>query len=89
MTITHEGNSLSYADSDRIARKAIESRDCRTVLVNIGNARVASTAALAKLVVLRRELLKSGRDMRLVGLAEQPQQLRRICRLDTVLPTSD
>ena len=46
----------------------------------------ASTAAFARLILLRRELLKTGRDVQIVGLKARAGRLFEVHRLEAVLP---
>jgi ABC-type transporter Mla MlaB component len=87
MTIRHEASSLSYRDVVRIAsqiRRCGESSG--TVIVDLTNTSETSTAALAKLILVRRYLMRSGRDLCVSGLAGQPGAMYRVYRLTNLLP---
>jgi ABC-type transporter Mla MlaB component len=87
MTIRHEASILSYGDVVRIAshiRRCSESP--ATVIVDLRNTSKTSTAALAKLILVRRILRKSGRDLCISGLAGKPGAMYRIYRLAELLP---
>lgn len=58
----------------------------RTVVLDLNATEDASTAAFARLVILRRDLLKKGRDLRLSGLRDRAASIYRISRLNSVLP---
>lgn len=87
-TIVPQAPAFSHDDADRIWRLATAG-DCggaRRVVIDMGRATEASTSAFARLVLLRRVLLKSGRDLRLINLREQPAGLYEVIRLNAVLP---
>ena len=58
----------------------------QTVVLDLKDTEDASTAAFARLVLLRRDLLKDGRDLRLRGLRDRAASIYRISRLSAVLP---
>jgi anti-anti-sigma regulatory factor len=58
----------------------------RTVVLDLNATENASTAAFARLVLLRRDLLKKGRDLRLSGLRDRAASIYRISKLNAVLP---
>ena len=80
---------FSYKDANEIARRASANRDWRTVLVDLAPAMEATTAGLARLVGLRRELCSSGRDLRIVGLHGRAKDLYQVCHLSDVLPEDE
>jgi hypothetical protein len=87
MTIRHEASSLSYRDVVRIAshiRRCGESS--AMVIVDLRNTSKTSTAALAKLILVRRCLMKSGRDLCVSGLSGRPGAMYRTYRLTNLLP---
>jgi anti-anti-sigma regulatory factor len=81
----HERDLLSYADVCRLA--ADMERQHGTVLVVrcVGTA-ATSTAALARLCLLRRKLLREGRELFIDGLQGRARSLYEICRLQRLLP---
>lgn len=83
--ILSAGAKLSHAEACRLAKAAARGL-ARTVVVDASACRDASTAAFARLVLLRRDLLQAGRDVRLAGLQGQPARLFEVHRLATVLP---
>lgn len=85
VTVVAGSESLTYAEACRIAQCA-EERPAPTVLVDLSVTREAETAAFARLVLLRRDLLHEGRDLRLVGLHDRAQRLYEINRLGQILP---
>ena len=58
----------------------------RTIVVDLSHARDATTSAFARLVLLRRYLLRTGRDLRLTGLSDRAARLYEVSRLHRVLP---
>lgn len=56
------------------------------VVIDLKNADDATTSAFARLVLLRRLLLKTGRDLRLTNLHDRAKSLYHINRLGHVLP---
>ena len=70
----------------RITRTAQRNRHAHTIVVDLSRAYEADTAAFAQLVLLRRSLLRDGRDLRLAGLRDRAQRLYEINRLHDVLP---
>ena len=86
MTISHDDARLSYSDALRIAEDLPSGCGARLIVVDVGRAEEATTAALARLILLRRELLQAGRDLRILGLRSQVEALYEICRLAGLLP---
>jgi len=86
MTIKHQGNRLSYHDAARIAEHALTGGPVRTVLIDLEQTHETTTAALARLVVLRRHLLNSGRDLCILGLRGRAKVLYELCHLTNLLP---
>jgi anti-anti-sigma regulatory factor len=78
--------SLSHSDACRIATVALDDRRARTVVVDLKNVADATTSAFARLVILRRLLLQTGRDLRLINLRDRAASLYQINRLGRVLP---
>ena len=60
--------------------------EARTVVIDMSAVEEATTSAFARLVLLRRELRRAGRDLRITGLRDRAARLYEISRLDTVLP---
>jgi hypothetical protein len=79
------GERLSHIEASRLADLA-ESCGARTVILDLSRCLEATTPALARFVLLRRELLARGRDFRLGGLCGQPAKLIEVHRLENVLP---
>ena len=77
---------FSHEDASAISRWALRRETAHTVVVDLSQATDATTAAFATLVVLRRRLLRDGRDLRVSGLRERAHYLYAISRLTHVLP---
>jgi anti-anti-sigma regulatory factor len=86
-TILPTADHLSHAEACRLASLALKKSATRTVVIDLSRCRQASTAAFARLVLLRRAMLDKGRDLRLAGLSGRPAQLFEVHRLASVLPT--
>ena len=84
--IVHDQFCFSHQDACEAEKIAWEMRLASTVTIDLANTEDASTAALARLVLLRRNLLRAGRDLRLVGLHGRAGHLYHLNRLSHVLP---
>jgi anti-sigma B factor antagonist len=77
-------------DADRIALMGqellslTESTDGNRVLLNLGNVRFLSSAAINKLIVLERRLGASGGDLKLSNLSPEVEEVFNITQLDSV-----
>jgi ABC-type transporter Mla MlaB component len=85
--ITHGSPLLTYADARGIARRALGLSQTPVVCVNLEQTVDTSTGALARLVLLRSDLLKGGRDLRLVGLGGRARALYEIHHMETLVPS--
>jgi len=88
-TISHHARQLSYEDACEIARTVLRDFRCRTTCLGLEEVAETSTAALAKLVALRRDLIKLGRDLRIVGLRGQANTLYEVARMGGLLPRQE
>jgi anti-anti-sigma regulatory factor len=86
VTIVQNGRVLSHADACRIAGQAIVQAS-RKVVIDLARADDATTSAFAELVLLRRSLLRSGRDLCLTGLRDRTASVFSVNRLEKILPT--
>jgi len=87
MTIRHDATSLSYRDVVRIdSQIRCNSESSGMVIVDLTNTCETSTAALAKLILVRRCLMQSGRDLLVSGLSGQAVALYRTHLLTKLLP---
>src|SRR5947209_8164146 len=87
-TIMTESPAFSHDEADQISRLATATAcTARKIIIDLARAQEASTSAFDRLVLLRRTLLKSGRDLRLTNLSAQAAALHKVNRLAQVLPT--
>lgn len=87
VAIIHQEAALSHADACRLADWALGCAErARTVVIDLHRALDAETAAFARLVLLRRALLRRGRDLKLTGLRDRTAMLYEVNRLESVLP---
>jgi anti-anti-sigma regulatory factor len=77
---------LAHRDAWRLYDHAVNAPQAGTVIVDMSSVEEATTSAFARLVLLRRELLSRGRDLRLSGLRGHAARLYEISRLQKVLP---
>ena len=88
-TIVHQGDRFSHDDADRMSRRAEMGPAASRIIIDLTSASEADTSAFARLVLLRRSLLRSGRDLAITGLRDQARGLFEVNRLETVLPRED
>ena len=86
LSIVHWSEEFSHSDAARIFDVAMRCASAKTVVIDLKRARTASTSAFAGLVLLRRMLLKRGRDLRLEGLEGRAASVYKLNRLAAVLP---
>lgn len=67
----------------------LRKRRARTVIIDLGRAKEATTSAFARLVLLRRKLRQMGCDLMLIGLRGKTALLYEVNRLASVLPCGD
>jgi len=85
-TVRYHLDRLSYDEASRLAKRVRRGRPVETVLVDLRRAEHATTAALAKLVVLRCKLRRAGGDLRLTGLHGRARDLYEVNRMTGLLP---
>ena len=86
IAIVHGTVQFSHGDACRIADLVLGQGRAATVVIDLKNAVEATTSAFARLVLLRRLLLKTGRDLRLTNLRDRAASLYQVNRLAGVLP---
>ena len=86
ITVVHDSNRLTYADACEIARRVRASGGLGTVRLDLTRTCQTETAALARLVVLRRDLRRGGGDLSIVGLCGRANALYEVNRMGTWLP---
>lgn len=86
LTIRYRRDTLSYPDACALCERVRARGEADLVCLDLAETTDTTTAALAKLIVLRRDLLRTGRDLRIIGLAGRAQGVYEISRLDRILP---
>jgi anti-anti-sigma regulatory factor len=86
LTILPDSGAFSHAEADRVSHLATDGCTIRRIVVDMARADEATTSAFARLVLLRRTLLKAGRDLRLTNLHDRAASLYEVIRLNEVLP---
>ena len=86
-TIVTETSAFSHADADRVSHLATSGSTAKRIVLDMARVQEATTSAFARLVLLRKSLLKVGRDLRLTNLHDQAASLYEIIRMREVLPT--
>jgi hypothetical protein len=86
-TITCPSQNLSYEVACRLFDDALEPMMATTVMIDLAPADDATTSAFARLVLLRKQLIRQGRDLRLTGLRGRLRGVYEVNRLQEVLPT--
>ncbi len=86
LQIVHPTERFDHPDACRIFHRAVESSLPRTIVIDLARANDASTSAFARLIILRRVLRRSGRDLCLTGLRERAAKVYEVNRLAGVLP---
>ena len=71
LTITYGGWDFSYDDACEIAKSVTATIGHKMTCIELEGVTDTTPAALARLVLLRMNLLKSGRDLRIVGLRKR------------------
>jgi anti-anti-sigma regulatory factor len=79
------GKRLSHDEACRLSKLAIAS-PAQSIVLDMTQCDDASTAAFARLILLRRDLLKTGRDVQIIGLKARAGRLFEVHRLEAVLP---
>ena len=85
-TRTYEENNFSYDNACQTAQRVMVSNNDRIARINFEGVTATTTSALARLILLRRHLLESGRDLRIVGLDGRAKALYEVNKLQGVLP---
>ena len=85
-TIVTESSVFSHKEAEQITRYASVHPVANKVIIDLSKVESASTSAFARLILLRRHLLQTGRDLRISNISRQAKALYEISRLDGVLP---
>lgn len=86
VTIRCGARYFSYRDACRMAQEAEQATGPGPICLCLENASDTSTAALARLVSLRRKLLRAGRDICIRGLRGRADARYQVCRMSALLP---
>lgn len=81
-----DASYFGYAEACEVARRIAGDRSGGIVHIHLEGTIRTSTAALARLILLRRTLLRSGRDLCIIGLSGRAAGLYEISRLGKLLP---
>ena len=84
--IATKAELFSLEDARQISKWVLNRYTAKTVVIDLSRSSDASTAAFAALVVLRKKLLRDGRDLRVSGLRDRAENVFNVNRLQTVLP---
>src|SRR6476469_1759928 len=84
--IATKAELFSHEDARQISKWVLNRYTAKTVVIDLSQASDASTAAFAALVVLRKKLLRNGRDLRVSGLRDRAENVFNVNRLQTILP---
>jgi len=84
--ITYDSDHLSYEEACKIANQASAIRGHDMIRLELQRVVETTTAALARLVALRRTLRRSGRDLRITGLCGQAENMYEFNGMATLLP---
>ncbi len=85
-TNTNSAGFFTYRHANCIANSVSDGPNRGKILINLSGVSKTDTAALARLVVLRRELRRNGRDLVICGIAGKARALYEIQRFDELLP---
>jgi anti-anti-sigma regulatory factor len=84
--IVAKAEQFSHEVASAISKWVLHRHNARTVVIDLSHAIDATTAAFATLVVLRKQLLRNGRDLFVRGLRERAENVFNVNRLQLVLP---
>jgi anti-anti-sigma factor len=79
---------LAHFDAYRLSCAALNSAPSKTVILDLSGVEEMTTSAFARLILLRRQLRRQGRDVVIKGLRGRAARLYEINRLDRILPRS-
>ena len=85
-TISCDSDHLSYERACDIANQALVVGGNDTIHIGLHRVLETTTAALARLIALRCNLRRSGRDLVIAGLYGQAENLYRFNRMTSLLP---
>jgi anti-anti-sigma regulatory factor len=85
--ITANTPCIAHPEAYQLSGRALEANASTLVVLDLSSVADVTTAAFARLILLRRELRRRGGDLRLAGLKGRAAKLYEISRLQSVLPT--
>ncbi len=88
-TIRFRCENMSYHDADHLARVVRRQGDRGMIVLDLKQTTHTTTAALARLTVLRRNLLMTGGDLHLQHLRGRTRNVYDIHRMAGLLPCED
>ena len=80
------GQVFSHSEAARLFSQALRLGDAKEIVIDLSRAEDATTSAFAQLILLRRWLLKRGRELFLINLHSRAAGLFEVNRLQGVLP---
>ena len=86
MAIAPQVHFLAHPDAYAIFDSVLHNAESQLVFIDMSLVDEATTSAFARLVLLRKALLRTGRDLRLTGLRDRAARLYEIAQLQRVLP---
>jgi|ETNmetMinimDraft_26_1059896.scaffolds.fasta_scaffold280318_2 ABC-type transporter Mla MlaB component len=86
LTIVYKGRQFLYNDACEIAERIAATTGKKMTHIRLQGVTDTTTAALARLILLRLDLMKSGRDLQIAGLRSRAKALYEIDKLEGVLP---
>jgi anti-anti-sigma regulatory factor len=87
LKVAPQGKYLSHAEACRLIVQVMSAR-AKQIVIDLARMEDATTSAFAQLVLLRRALLRDGRDLCLTGLQHRTARVFEVNRLRGVLPTA-
>ncbi len=85
--LSPRGSVFSHAEACRLFALAV-AQAAKQVLIDLQLVEDATTSAFAQMILLRRSLLRTGRDLCLTGLHDRTAGVFEVNRLGAVLPTA-
>jgi anti-anti-sigma regulatory factor len=86
ISISPRTRLLSHENAQQIYSHALRRPGARLIQIDMSRVEETTTSAFARLVLLRQELRREGRDLHLTGLRDRTARLYEVNRLGSVLP---
>lgn len=84
--LSARGGCFSHAEACRMHAQAMSIPQARRIVIDLSTSQDATTSAFAQLVLLRRTLLRTGRDLCVTNLHDRAAGVFEVNRLQAVLP---